>query len=71
MKCRKISQIVLLVTGITMIGYGAVRGEAAVVLGKAIKLCLECVGIGLEKKITVRADSRDTRVDTGCCHTAY
>ena len=46
MKCRKISQIVLLVTGITRIGYGAVRGEAAVVLGKAIKLCLECVGIG-------------------------
>ena len=40
------TQIVLLVTGITMIGYGAVRGEAAVVLGKAIKLCLECVGIG-------------------------
>ena len=46
MKCRKISQIVLLDTGITMIGYGAVRGEATVVLGKAIKLCLECVGIG-------------------------
>ena len=29
-----------------MMGYGAVRGEAVAVLGKAIKLCLECVGIG-------------------------
>ena len=46
MKCRKISQIVLVITGIAMMGYGVIRGEAAVVLGKAIKLCLECVGIG-------------------------
>lgn len=46
MKCRKISQIVLVITGIAMMGYGVVRGEAAAVLGKAIKLCLECVGIG-------------------------
>ena len=37
---------VLLLAGITMMGYGVIRGEAAVVLGKAIKLCLECVGIG-------------------------
>ena len=29
-----------------MMSYGAVRGEATVVLSKAIKLCLECVGIG-------------------------
>ena len=35
MKCKKISQIALLITGITMISYGAIRGEAATVLGKA------------------------------------
>lgn len=46
MKYRKMSQIILLITGMAMISYGAVRGEAAAVLGKAIKLCLECVGIG-------------------------
>ena len=45
MKCKKSSQIVLLITGITMVSYGVIRGEAAVVFGKAIKVCLECVGI--------------------------
>ena len=29
-----------------MLLYGAWRGEAGVVLGKVVKLCLECVGIG-------------------------
>ena len=40
------AQIVLLVAGIAMLCFGVWRGEAATVLGKAIKLCLECVGIG-------------------------
>ena len=43
---KRISQFALFITGTFMIGYGAIRGEAATVLGKAIKLCLECVGIG-------------------------
>ncbi len=32
--------------GLAMMGYGIYRGEAAVVLAKAVKICLECVGIG-------------------------
>ena len=39
-------QILLLVAGGVMAAYGVWRGEAALVLGKAIKVCLECVGIG-------------------------
>ena len=46
LKYRKISQFILLIAGVSMMSYGAVRGEATVVLSKAIKLCLECVGIG-------------------------
>jgi len=39
-------QAVLLAAGIAMLCFGVWRGEAATVLSKAIKLCLECVGIG-------------------------
>ena len=46
MKIKKISQAFVLIAGINMVRYGEISGEAAVVLGKAIKLCLECVGIG-------------------------
>lgn len=34
------------VLGIVMMGAGVYRGELAVVLEKAINLCLECIGIG-------------------------
>ena len=40
------AQIVLLMAGAAMLCFGIWRGEAATVLCKAIKVCLECVGIG-------------------------
>lgn len=39
-------QSLLLYVGVTMICFGVWRGEADTVLSKAIKICLECVGIG-------------------------
>ena len=39
-------QVILLAAGAAMLCFGIWRGEAATVLSKAIKLCLECVGIG-------------------------
>ena len=46
LKYQKTWQSILLILGVSMISYGAIRGEADTVLGKAIKKCLECVGIG-------------------------
>lgn len=40
------AQIALLLAGVLMVGFGAWRGEAGTVLSKAIRLCMECVGIG-------------------------
>lgn len=45
-KEKAVFQIVLIICGIMMLCYGALRGEAETVLSKAIRLCLECVGIG-------------------------
>lgn len=32
--------------GLAMMGYGIWRGEMATVLTKAVRICLECIGIG-------------------------
>lgn len=46
MHWKKAAQALLLAVGTVMLCAGTLRGEAAAVLSKAIKLCLECVGIG-------------------------
>ena len=43
---KAVFQVALLICGAAMLCYGAWRGEAETVLSKAIRLCLECVGIG-------------------------
>ena len=40
------AQVALVAAGVAMVCLGAMRGEADTVLAKAIRLCLECIGIG-------------------------
>ena len=43
---KAVIQLTLLAAGAAMLCFGVMRGEADIVLNKAIRLCLECVGIG-------------------------
>ena len=43
---KPVTQVALLIVGIAMVCFGIMRGEADTVLAKAIRLCLECIGIG-------------------------
>ena len=43
---KPVAQVALLIVGIAMVSFGVMRGEAEAVLAKAIRLCLECIGIG-------------------------
>ena len=43
---RNLIALALLGCGILFVVLGILRGEAAVVLQKAVNVCLECIGIG-------------------------
>ena len=42
----KILQILLILIAIAFIGLGFLRSDNIAVLNKAIRVCLECIGIG-------------------------
>jgi len=42
----RVLSVALVALGIVMMYIGAQRGEVLVVLNKAIKVCMECIGIG-------------------------
>lgn len=46
MKSRRLYKWILLSVFLLMMSAGIERGEMAVVIDKAIRICLECIGIG-------------------------
>lgn len=45
-KRLKILRTCILVLAVCMIAFGLARGESGTVLQKAVRICLECIGIG-------------------------
>ena len=45
-KKRNLIRIAIMLAAAAMIVYGISAGEPSIVLRKAIKVCLECIGLG-------------------------
>lgn len=45
-KTRLLLGSAALVTGLGFLAYGLLRGEARIVLDKAINVCMQCIGLG-------------------------
>lgn len=46
MKRSRAAGLILLLTGAALAAVGLAQGQYASVLAKAVRICLECVGIG-------------------------
>lgn len=46
MRTGKRIQVMLLLLGTALLLAGLLQGEYAVTMGKAVRVCLECIGIG-------------------------
>ncbi len=46
MNKRLVCSLGLLALGLAFVGIGLARGESAVVLTKAVRICMECIGLG-------------------------
>ena len=65
LKYQKTCQIILLILGVSMVSYGAVRGEAATVLGKSNKTMSGVCRNWIRKKNYYQKTGKNTWMDTG------
>ena len=71
MKCKKIFQFVIFITGTAMIGYGVIRGEAAAVFWQSNKIMSGVCWNWIKNEITIKKSCQNTGMDTGNCHITY